>query len=251
MPNNALQLFDYKGQSVRTVLDERTGEPWWIARDVCDVLDIQNTHVVLRGLDDDEKGRSTVPTLGGDQVMTSINEPGLYSLILRSRKPEAKAFKRWITHEVIPAIRKTGSYGITSAATSAIPQTYSEALRLAADLSDKVEALSQDVDHLTGMVTLAENQIERDAPKVEGYKAFLDSSGLYSLKAAAGILGTGRTRFTRALRQSRIFVYTHAAPYQKFIDRGYFDVRSVVAKNGTSYPTTKVTPVGLEWLRVY
>ena len=65
---------------------------------------------MISNLDDDEKGVITSDTLGGKQEMSTINEPGLYSLILRSRKPEAKAFKRWITHEVIPTIRKTGGY---------------------------------------------------------------------------------------------------------------------------------------------
>ena len=77
------------------------------------VLDLGSPHKVADRLDDDEKGRTSIPTLGGIQQMTIVNEPGLYSVILRSDKPEAKAFKRWITHEVIPAIRKTGSYGVT------------------------------------------------------------------------------------------------------------------------------------------
>lgn len=84
------------------------GEPWFVAADVCRALGLGNSRQTLSYLDDDEKGVITSDTLGGKQEMSTINEPGLYSLILRSRKPEAKAFKRWITHEVIPAIRKTG-----------------------------------------------------------------------------------------------------------------------------------------------
>nr|WP_276798908.1 Bro-N domain-containing protein [Cloacibacillus porcorum] len=87
---------------------ERDGDPWWVAKDVCDVLELSNPRSTLALLDEDEKGVQNLNTLGGNQSMTIINEPGLYSLILRSRKPEAKAFKRWITHEVIPAIRKHG-----------------------------------------------------------------------------------------------------------------------------------------------
>ena len=84
------------------------GEPWFVAADVCRALGLGNSSKAIMPLDDDEKGITISDTLGGKQEMTTINEPGLYSLILRSRKPEAKAFKRWITHEVIPAIRKTG-----------------------------------------------------------------------------------------------------------------------------------------------
>ena len=86
------------------------GEPWFVAADVCRALEIGNPSMAVERLDDDEKGISTIDTLGGKQRMTIINEPGLYSLVLSSRKPEAKAFRRWITHEVIPTIRKYGGY---------------------------------------------------------------------------------------------------------------------------------------------
>lgn len=104
--NDGLQIFNYEDYEVRTVFID--GEPWWVALDVCEVLGVDRTQT--RRLDDDEKGVCTVHTLGGNQQMAVVNESGLYSLILTSRKPKAKAFKRWITHEVIPAIRKTGSY---------------------------------------------------------------------------------------------------------------------------------------------
>lgn len=84
--------------------------PWWVASDVCAALDIGNTSMALARLDDDEKGISSTDTLGGKQEISIVNESGLYSLILGSRKPEAKAFKRWITHDVIPSIRQTGGY---------------------------------------------------------------------------------------------------------------------------------------------
>ena len=90
-----------------TVVD---GEPWFVASDVCKALAIKDTWNALSRLDDDEKGTGSISTLGGSQEMSTVNEPGLYSLILGSRKPEAKAFKRWITHDVIPSIRKHGAY---------------------------------------------------------------------------------------------------------------------------------------------
>lgn len=108
---NELQIFNYGEIPVRTVLMD--GEPWWVLADVCRVLNLTNSRMTAKQLDEDEKGVSEIYTPGGTQQMTIINEPGLYSVILRSDKPEAKAFKRWITHEVIPAIRKTGSYGVT------------------------------------------------------------------------------------------------------------------------------------------
>lgn len=97
--------------NVRTTMID--GNPWFVARDVCDCLGLDSSNI-SKLLDEDEKGSYTVRTLGGDQRMLTINESGLYSLVLRSRKPEAKAFKRWITHEVLPSIRKTGGYGQTT-----------------------------------------------------------------------------------------------------------------------------------------
>lgn len=105
---NNLQIFNYNGQQVRTIQQE--GELWWVLTDVCEALDLKSPHKVAARLDEDEKGRTIFPTPGGQQEVTIINEPGLYSVVLRSSKPEAKAFKRWITHEVLPSIRKTGSY---------------------------------------------------------------------------------------------------------------------------------------------
>lgn len=107
--NESLErVFEYEGSKVRTVVID--GEPWFVAVDVCRVLEHTNTSVAVSRLDDDEKGVSTLYTPGGTQGASVVSEAGLYSLILTSRKPEAKAFKRWITHEVIPAIRKTGTY---------------------------------------------------------------------------------------------------------------------------------------------
>lgn len=101
--------FQFGELAVRVVM--RDGEPWFVAADVCAALDIANPRQAVSRLDDDEKGVRTVDTLGGPQEAAIINESGLYSLILTSRKEEAKRFKRWVTHEVLPAIRKTGGYG--------------------------------------------------------------------------------------------------------------------------------------------
>ena len=86
------------------------GEPWFVAKDVCDALGIARQQDSTRHLDDDERGECLVDTPSGKQSMVVVNEPGFYRLILKSRKPEAKAFKRWVTHEVLPAIRRTGGY---------------------------------------------------------------------------------------------------------------------------------------------
>lgn len=107
---SGLDLFRYADRDVRVLVIE--GEPWFVLRDVCHVLDIAQPVRVAEALDEDEVTTTHVTdTLGREQSTYIVSESGLYSLILRSRKPEAKAFKRWITHDVLPAIRKTDSYG--------------------------------------------------------------------------------------------------------------------------------------------
>jgi prophage antirepressor-like protein len=101
--------FQFEQQEVRVIQDE-AGEPWFVAKDVCQVLDVSNVTAAVEGLDEDEKGLGKVYTLGGPQDMVTITESGLYTLIIRSNKPQAKPFRRWVTHEVLPSIRKTGGY---------------------------------------------------------------------------------------------------------------------------------------------
>ncbi len=113
----SIQLFQYKQNSVRVAKVDETGAPWFVAKDVCNVLGLSTFRTSLALLDDDEKGVHSVDSLGGPQEMGIISEAGLYALLLRSRKPEAKEFKRWVTHEVLPQIRKTGRYDITKPAT--------------------------------------------------------------------------------------------------------------------------------------
>lgn len=109
-----LSIFEYKGKQVRTI--QKDGETWWVLKDICGVLDLGNSRMVFERLDEDEKGVSQIDTLGGKQNMQIINESGLYNVILRSGKPEAKPFRKWVTAEVLPSIRKTGGYGRQDAA---------------------------------------------------------------------------------------------------------------------------------------
>jgi prophage antirepressor-like protein len=105
---NGLQVFDYNENLVRVV--DKDGEIWWVLKDICNVLEIANHRDAASRLDDDEKGVGFTDSLGGKQELTVINEPGLYKLIFRSNKPEAKVFTRWVTHEVLPAIRRAGGH---------------------------------------------------------------------------------------------------------------------------------------------
>lgn len=109
---NELQ-FSFNGHNCPVLLDQKN-DPWWIAKDVCDILNIENARQAVGRLDDDEKLMYKIYTSGQRRNVWLVNEPGLYSLVLTSNKPEAKSFKRWITHEVLPATRKTGSYAVGS-----------------------------------------------------------------------------------------------------------------------------------------
>ena len=109
MTTNTMQIFNYGEYPVRTVLQD--GEPWWILADVCRVLDLSNPRAVADRLDEDERRKFDLPRQGETWC---VNESGLYSVILRSDKPEAKPFRRWVTHEVLPAIRREGTYSIAA-----------------------------------------------------------------------------------------------------------------------------------------
>jgi prophage antirepressor-like protein len=103
------KVFNYEGSQVRTVI--KSGEPWFVVKDVCEILELGNPSQAISRLDDDERDTLILNEgTSGNPIVAIVNEPGLYSLVLGSRKPEAKQFKRWITHEVLPTIRQTGTY---------------------------------------------------------------------------------------------------------------------------------------------
>ncbi len=133
MSANNVVPFNFENYSVRVIRGD-DGEPWFVAADVCAALDLPETHKAVARLDDDERGRNSIPTPGGNQDMTVINESGLFNLVLGSRKPEAKRFKRWVTHEVLPSIRKTGAYSVSVAAPAPSLPDYTQS-RVAAILA--------------------------------------------------------------------------------------------------------------------
>lgn len=105
-------IFSFESHQINVRIDEH-GDPWFIASEICSALGIRNPRDAVSRLDEDEKGVAKTDTLGGAQEVTTISEPGLYRLIGRSNKPAAKRFNRWVCHEVLPAIRKTGTYSTT------------------------------------------------------------------------------------------------------------------------------------------
>ncbi len=133
--------FAFEDRLVRVLTDEN-GNPWFVAKDVCAILELGNPRSSVALLDEDEKGVCTVDTLGGPQEMATVSESGLYSLFFRSRKPAARRFRKWVTSEVLPALRKTGSYAMPGrVARAALPEHLplpEEALSLRPSLREKL-----------------------------------------------------------------------------------------------------------------
>lgn len=162
--SNSLQLFQNTNWKIRVVM--RDGDPWFVAKDVCDCLGVANSRDAVSRLDDDEKDVGKADTLGGSQDMVLISESGLYTLIMRSNKEQAKPFRRWVTGEVLPSIRKTGSYSVNQTqqqSMTCLPQDYESALEalltevrknkaLQAELTSEKEAHEKDNnDFKTGL----------------------------------------------------------------------------------------------------
>lgn len=211
------------------------GEAWFVAADVCKALELGNPSMTVERLDADEKGISSIDTLGGKQRMAIINEPGLYSVILCSRKPEAKAFKRWITHEVIPAIRKYGGYMTKSLLEQVLENPnliYEFARRMLAE-QQKNERLKQELD--------------RAKPKADYYDAFIHPESCTNIRATAKELKVPEKMFTAFLIRKRYLYRAPSGglmPYAKAADDGLFFVKDYIAVNGHQGVYTLVTPKG-------
>ena len=231
---NKLMIFENEAfGKVRTL--NLNGEPWFVAADVCKALELGNPSMTVERLDDDEKGISTIDTLGGKQRMAIINEPGLYSLVITSRKPEAKAFKRWITHEVIPAIRKHGVY-ITD-----------EKLKLFAEHPELLHALMKSLyaAHAENLRHRAERQTL--LPKSDYYDAFIHPECCTNLRATAKELKVPEKMFTAFLIRKRYLYRAPSGtllPYAKPASDGLFFVKDYIAVNGHQGVYTLVTPKG-------
>lgn len=218
------------------------GEPWFVAVDVCKALEIQNHKDAIGRLDEDEKtGVDLTDPHGRVQNTNCVNEPGLYALVLGSRKPEAKAFKRWITHEVIPAIRKHGAY-MTPEKVEEILLNPDTIIKLATELKEERER------------TAALNaKIKADKPYTEFSAAIAANSDAILVRDFAKLLHNdgikmGEKRLYKWLRENGFLMQTAPTkPYQKYVDMGWFrvDERSISTVQGQMIvSTTKITGKG-------
>ena len=169
---NDLQIFSYEGKEIRTV--QVNGETFWVLKDACDVLELADTNKVAERLDNDDLTRIKIVSGGQAREMYAVNESGLYDVILRSDKPEAKKFKRWVTHDVLPSIRKTGTYISESALdTSKLSANMQLLLQMAnsmaaqelrqAELEGQISETSARVDTVESSLTaIRDTIIQRD-----------------------------------------------------------------------------------------
>ena len=167
---NDLQIFTYNETPLRTL--ERDTEIWWVLKDVCGVLSIGNVSDVASRLDDDEKGVGEIDTLKGKQKVTIVNEPGLYNVILRSDKREAKDFKRWVTHEVLPQIRRTGAYSTNQPMTPA--QLIAAQAQVLVDMEKRMDEMQSQTEALEAKVDTAIKVFSK--PAEDHWKADMDEA---------------------------------------------------------------------------
>ena len=236
MENKQLQVFrNPEFGEIRVV--EKDGEPWFVAVDVCDILGLSNPSIAVSRLDNDERAKFN---LGRQGDATIVNEPGLYALILGSRKPEAKAFKRWITHDIIPSIRKYGAYMTPEKLEEAIcnPDTIIEIcmqLKLEQERRKQVEAENRQIrpkaDYFDNLVEIGPNTNLRDTAK----EFCCPPSYLIQWLVAHGYL----------YRDSK----ARLKPYQSSVKSGLFVLKEYCVNNHAGLQVL-VTPKGRDLFRV-
>ncbi len=222
-------------------------EPWFVGKDIAECLGYSNYRDALKKhTDDEDKGVAKCDTLGGIQNLVIINESGLYSLVLSSKLPTAKKFKRWVTSEVLPSIRKHGVYAVE------------EVLNNPDMLISALTALKQEraeKQRLEAKNAAQTKQIADMQPKADFYDSVADSKTAIPIGDVAkilGIKGIGRNKLFAILRDRKVLM-SNNAPYQCYIDRGYF--RVVECKYNNMYGETMISiktlvyQKGVDWIR--
>ena len=244
---NELKVFNNNEfGDVRVV--EVDNEPWFVGKDVAEILGYSNPRkALIDHVDNEDKGVTKCDTLGGIQEITTINESGLYSLILSSKLPNAKKFKKWVTSEVLPSIRKHGAYMTDNTLEEALTSP-DFLIRLATELKNEKEARKK-----------AEDKIAEDKPKVLFAEAVNASSTSILIGDLAKILkqngyDTGQKRLFEILRNKGFLMKTGSSknmPTQKAMEMGLFEVKETTINNPDGSirvtKTTKVTGAGQQF----
>jgi anti-repressor protein len=211
-------VFDDAGSQFTVRVMDRDGEPWFMAFDVCQALGIANSRDAVARLEEDERATIIADTPGGPQRRTVVNEPGLYSLIMTSRKPGAKRFKRWVTHDVLPQIRKSGRYEPQHE--PAGPKLYGSAEDL---LNDPPALLTLAVGYAQ-QIQIKDARLAIVEPKAAALDHLGTCKGSLNLRNAAKALGMRPGWFNNRLVQMEILTFSdrRLVAYQKYVDQGWF-----------------------------
>ena len=236
--HNEIQRFEFKGESLRA-LTNMAGEPWFVLKDCMSILDLGNPTETVKMFDDDEFSTTEViDSIGRRQQAYIISEPGLYRLVMRSRKPEAKEFQRWVTHEVLPSIRKTGGY---------IPTT---------DADDDMTILAKAVmigqrtmEEQKRRIAAQESHINELEPKARFADAVAASDGTCLIGELAKMLrqnglDIGQNRLFEILRQDGYLGKTGSnrnVPTQKAMDLGLFRIKETAITHSDGHVTINRT----------
>lgn len=209
---------------------DNNGEPWFVAKDVCDALGINKT--AASRLDDDEKGLRLTQTHGGEQPILLVSEPGFYKLVMKSRKAEAKAFQRWVTHEVLPSIRKQGGY-MTARADETPEQIMARALMLAKDTMDRQQ---REIAELRPKALFADAVAASDGTCLIGELAkMMRQNGVH----------VGQNRLFEWLRRDGFLGKTgsnYNVPTQMAMERGLFRIKETAVTHSDGHVTVNRTP---------
>lgn len=242
-----IQIFNYQSNEVRTV--EMGGEPWFVLKDVCNILGVSKYRDTAARLDADERGSVEVDTLGGTQQVIAVNESGLYHVILRSDKPEAAPFRKWVTSEVLPSIRKNGGY-IAGQEQLSPQELMAKALMVAqktlADREARICELTAQNSQLT-----VEKQIMQ--PKAEYFDELVDRNLLTNFRETAKELGIKPKAFVAWLLEKKFLYRDQKGKLLPREDKnnGLFEIKE--AKNDKtqwSGVQTLITPKGRETFRL-
>ncbi|MEV8167374.1 phage antirepressor KilAC domain-containing protein [Microbacterium paraoxydans] len=238
---SALEVFDYADRQVRTVAVD--GEVWFVLADICGVLGVANVGNVAARLDEADIRQTDISSGGQRRAVTIVSESGMYEVVIRSDKPEARRFRWWVTHEVIPAIRRTGTYAVET------PE----------------QLMARAVVQAQEIIARKDEQIAALAPMAEAWEDIADAGTDYAVRDVAPMLSragieTGPQRLFEKLRALG-WIYRGEkgrwTPYARAVDAGYLKVRAMPPHRDhdtgdlvPSAPQVRITPKGVERLRV-
>lgn len=250
--NNELQLFDFEKNQIRVL--KINNEPWFVGKDLANVLGYSNTRKALidHVEDEDKKDGVTIrDSMGRSQLAVVINESGMYSLILSSKLPSAKKFKRWVTSEVLPAIREDGAY-ITDNKAMQLMSDPQELGNFLLTIGNRVKALEAEKKELKDTNAKQAAKIARDADDVVFAKAIRYSHHAIPVGELAEILTQngfviGRNQLFQLLREEKYlssFNHSWNVPMTQMVKRGLFRITHNLTRDGRGYSQTWVTPKG-------